>query len=69
MAAWGLVTFDWADGGDIWQNQHPHMNEALLTEQCKMVKAEGTGTKCMVYRQNELALQVRNFAFSGKKLI
>lgn len=57
MAAWGLVTFDWADGGGIWQNQHPHMNEAVLLEQCRLVKAEGTGTKCMVYRQNELALQ------------
>lgn len=26
-------------------------------KQCSMVKAEGTGTRCMVYRNNELALQ------------
>jgi hypothetical protein len=28
-----------------------------VAEQCKMVKAEGTGTRCMVYRNTELALQ------------
>ena len=39
----GLVTFDWADGGDIWQDVHPHNNEEVLMEQCKRVKALGTG--------------------------
>ena len=39
----GLVTFDWADGGDIWQDVHPHDNEEVLMEQCKHVKALGTG--------------------------
>ena len=29
----------------------------MLVEQCKMVKARGTGTRCMVYRNTELALQ------------
>ena len=29
----------------------------VLVEQCKMVKAKGTGTRCMVYRNTELALQ------------
>ncbi len=41
--AQGLVTFDWADGGDIWQDVHPHNNEEVLMEQCKRVKALGTG--------------------------
>lgn len=56
-AAWGVVTFDWADARSIWQNVHPHTGEAALTEQCRRIKALGTGTKCMVYRQNELAVQ------------
>ena len=37
------MTFDWADGGDIWQDVHPHDNEEVLMEQCKHVKALGTG--------------------------
>ena len=37
------MTFDWADGGDIWQDVHPHNNEEVLMEQCKRVKALGTG--------------------------
>lgn len=56
-ASWGVVTFDWADARSIWQNVHPHNGEAALTEQCRRIKALGTGTKCMVYRQNELAVQ------------
>ena len=56
-AAWGLVTFDWGDGRGIWQDQHPHDDEEVLAEQCRRVKALGTGTKCMVYRQTELAVQ------------
>jgi hypothetical protein len=51
------VNFDWADGSGIWQDTHPHNNEAILVEQCKRVKAQGTGTKCFVYRNTELALQ------------
>lgn len=54
---WGMVNFDWADGASIWQNVHPHNDEATLVEQCRRVKALGTGTKCFVYRNNELALQ------------
>ena len=54
---WGWITFDWSDANKVWQDQHPHGNEAVLVQQCKMVKAEGTGTRCMVYRNNELALQ------------
>jgi hypothetical protein len=54
---WGWINFDWSDANAVWQNNHPHDNEAVLVEQCKMVKAEGTGTRCMVYRNNELALQ------------
>ena len=51
------MTFDWSDANALWQDTPPHNNEAVLVEQCKMVKAEGTGTRCMVYRNNELALQ------------
>ena len=54
---WGWMTFDWSDANAIWQDEFPHMNEAVLLEQCKKVKALGTGTKCMVYRNVELALQ------------
>jgi hypothetical protein len=58
MSQWGLINFDWADASNIWQDTLPdHNNEAVLVEQCKMVKAEGTGTRCMVYRNTELALQ------------
>ena len=28
-----------------------------MVKQCEMVKAKGTGTRCMVYRNTELALQ------------
>eukprot|EP00747_Dinoflagellata_sp_TGD_P122383 gnl/TRDRNA2_/TRDRNA2_173612_c1_seq1.p1 gnl/TRDRNA2_/TRDRNA2_173612_c1~~gnl/TRDRNA2_/TRDRNA2_173612_c1_seq1.p1 ORF type:complete len:441 (+),score=32.31 gnl/TRDRNA2_/TRDRNA2_173612_c1_seq1:50-1372(+) len=56
-AAWGLVTFDWQLGGDVWQNVHPHNAEEVYEEQCRRVKAQGTGTKCFVYRQVELSLQ------------
>jgi hypothetical protein len=55
---WGVVTFDWADGAAIWQDRLPgHTGEEVLVEQSKRVKAMGTGTRCMVYRQNELAVQ------------
>jgi len=54
---WGWVTYDWSLASGIWQNEHPHNNEAVLAEQCKRVKAQGSGTRCMVYRNNELALQ------------
>ena len=54
---WGWINFDWSDVSAVWQDQHPHPNEALLVKQCQMVVAEGTGTKCMVYRNTELALQ------------
>ena len=54
---WGWMTFDWSDSFDLWQDAFPHNNEAVLREQCRQVKAEGTGTKCMVYRNTELALQ------------
>ena len=48
MSRWGWVNFDWADGGDIWQDRLPHDGEATVVKQCKMVKAKGTGTRCMV---------------------
>lgn len=54
---WGWVNFDWSDANAIWQNEFPHPNEATLVKQCRMVKAFGTGTRCMVYRNTELALQ------------
>ena len=39
---WGWVNFDWSDANAIWQDQEPHMNEHVLVEQCKLVKAKGT---------------------------
>ena len=56
-AAWGLVTFGWDIHADWWQNIHPHPGEKAMADQCRSVKAFGTGTRCMVYRQNELSLQ------------
>ena len=56
-AGWGMVTFDWSIGFDQWKHISPHPGEAALLEQCRMVKAVGTGTRCMVYRQNSLSLQ------------
>ena len=54
---WGWLNFDWSDANRVWQDEHPHPNEAVMVKQCQMVVAEGTGTRCMVYRNNELALQ------------
>jgi len=54
---WGWLNFDWSDANRAWQDQHPHQNEAVLVKQCQMVVSEGTGTRCMVYRNTELALQ------------
>jgi hypothetical protein len=56
-AAWGLVTFGWDINADWWQNVHPHPGEEAMAKQCRGVKAQGTGSRCMVYRQNELSLQ------------
>ena len=55
---WGVITMDWQDGAALWQDALPgHTGEEVLAEQCKRIKAHGTGTRCMVYRQNELAVQ------------
>jgi hypothetical protein len=56
-ASWGMVTFDWSIGFDQWRQTLPHPGEAWLLEQCRLVKALGTGTRCLVYRQNSLSLQ------------
>ena len=32
---WGVMNFDWANAGDIWQNVHPHNNEELLVKQVR----------------------------------
>jgi hypothetical protein len=56
-SAWGLVTYPWNLNMSYWQDVHPHPGEAAMTRQCELVKALGTGTRCMVYRQNELSLQ------------
>jgi hypothetical protein len=55
---WGVITMDWQDGAALWQDALPgHTGEAVLVEQCRRIKARSTGTRCMVYRQNELAVQ------------
>lgn len=56
-STWGLVTYPWDLNSSYWQDVHPHPGEAVMTRQCELVKAHGTGTRCMVYRQNELSLQ------------
>ena len=56
-SAWGLVTYPWNLNNSEWQNVHPHRGEQVMARQCALVKAHGTGTRCMVYRQNELSLQ------------
>ena len=56
-ATWGLVTYAWNLNQSVWQDLFPHPGEAMMTEQCRRVKAFGTGNRCMVYRQNELSLQ------------
>lgn len=56
-AAWGLVTISWDLNQSYWQDVFPHPGEEVMTEQCRRIKLLGTGTKCMVYRQNELSLQ------------
>jgi hypothetical protein len=56
-ASWGIVTYPWNIDNAHWQNHFPHPGEEAMDEQCSKVKALGTGTKCMVYRQNELSLQ------------
>ena len=32
------INFDWSDANAVWQNNHPHDNEAVLVKQCEMVK-------------------------------
>ena len=55
---WGWLNFDWSDGSAMWQDKLPgHNDEAVMVEQCKRIKALGTGTRCFVYRNTELALQ------------
>ena len=55
---WGWLNFDWSDGSAMWQDKLPgHHDEAGMGEQCKRIKALGTGTRCFVYRNTELALQ------------
>ena len=54
----GLVTFDWADGGDIWQDVHPHDNEEVLMEQCKRVKALGTGATTWIATPGSSSIRV-----------
>eukprot|EP00933_Yihiella_yeosuensis_P045401 TRINITY_DN40768_c0_g1_i1.p1 TRINITY_DN40768_c0_g1~~TRINITY_DN40768_c0_g1_i1.p1 ORF type:complete len:474 (+),score=55.25 TRINITY_DN40768_c0_g1_i1:85-1506(+) len=56
-SSWGLITFDWQNAADLWQDVIPHDCEERLEEQCRRIKALGTGTKCFVYRQMELSLQ------------
>ena len=55
---WGWLNFDWSDGSNFWQDALPqHDNEAVMVKQCSMIKELGTGTRCFVYRNTELALQ------------
>ena len=59
-ARWGLVAFDWTTANQIWSPPNVSANGtpcgAVLVEQCRRVKAVDPTTKCMVYRNAELAL-------------
>ena len=53
---WGIVDFDWSNGKADWANQKPMDCQERLLAQAQQVKARGTGTKVMVYRNLVKAL-------------
>ena len=55
----GLVSLDWSVANTIWMaaNQSESTIEATLTENCRRIKAVSPHTRCLIYRNMELALQ------------
>lgn len=53
---WGIVDFDWSNGKQDWANTKPMDCQERLLSQAKLVKALGTPTKVMVYRNLVKAL-------------
>ena len=62
-ARWGLISLDWSIAGRVWMKGCPHTaasnttGQATLVEQCRQIKAVDPTTKCLVYRNTELALE------------
>ena len=60
-ARWGLVSLDWSIANGIWNPSGRPANETTgattLVEQCRQIKAVDPTTKCLVYRNTELALE------------
>lgn len=57
---WGLLSLDWGTASSIW-DVGGLMNatvEATLTTNCRMIKELSPGTRCFIYHNNELALEV-----------
>ncbi len=63
---WGLVSLDWSVAESIWL-QPNRMNstcEATSVEGCRKIVAANPGSRCFIYHNMELALQVRPFVCS-----
>jgi len=59
-AKFGLVSLDWSIANKVWHPTGDCSNTtgaSTLVEQCKQIKAVDPTTKCLVYRNTELALQ------------
>lgn len=56
---WGLVSLDWSVGVSLWQRPDPAQSicETVLTDNCRLIKAQSPGTRCFVYHNLELALE------------
>ena len=58
---WGLVSLDWSVAASVWRGgggPEQATVEATLTENCRRIKAASPSTRCLVYHNLELALQV-----------
>ena len=57
---WGLVSLDWQTARQVWgENDSMHATvEATSREGCRRIKAASPGTRCFIYHNAELAIQV-----------
>jgi hypothetical protein len=56
-AQWGLISLDWSIAYGVWNTGLDNATgAATLVEQCRQIKAVNPLTKCLVYRNTELAL-------------
>ena len=49
-AQWGIASFDWSNGKDVWANAKPMDCEASLLKQAEMTKEINPQSKTWVYR-------------------